>query len=305
MNLGFIFLTFEPVNDIFIKHLELLSKIKNSKIAVHHDYYKCEFPDKIIKRFNLSIVNPYYKTYWSHVNNVKAMIDGFKMLYTQPNPPDWYITLTPSCFPIKSIDKIESFYNEANKNNIDAFIDMHEVGNTPDMKMLDKTLLRDMYMQPWFKIPFISKKGKFYLRQIRKNLNVNNNPFVGGKYIYWQGSNHLSINKKIVEKIIDSKSSINELISFYETNIVETPDMHPCPQETIIQTFIANQENINIMYNNYRYIDWNNPEKEWSPKVLTEKDYIFLKDSDALWARKLLSPQSDSLITKIENTLIN
>ena len=110
--------------------------------------------------------------------------------------------------------------------------------------------------QPWFKVPFISKRGRFYFRQIFKKVPIEDNPFVNGQFEYYQGSNYFYLNRKAILKIIDPRSEIKCLINFYRKYVVASPKMHPCPQETIIQTFLGGQKDIVIQKKNYRFIDW-------------------------------------------------
>ncbi len=159
--LGFLLLNSAPITNHFIRLLEALNRFKESSIVIHHDVEQAgEFPEEIRQRFNLIILKHSYKTYWSHVNNVYATIDGLEELYKQTLTIDWFITLTPSCYPIKAIEHIEAFYNQCDK---DALIDMHVIGGSKEFEQLDVYLKRDFKEQPWFNIPFISSRGKFYI----------------------------------------------------------------------------------------------------------------------------------------------
>ena len=299
MRLGFLILSYNEPDDLFIKLLEFLNTFENAVICVHHDYYQSNLSPELIEKYKLLIVKKYFKTYWSHVNNVLATIEGFKQLLESISSPDWIITLTPNCFPVKSKDDIASFFDVAKD---DAFIDMHKVS---DYKLgnVDEWLLRDMQKQPWFKLPFFNRKGRLVFRQIRKKIPYAKNYFLNGAYKYYQGSNYFFLNKKVVTQIINPDSEINRLIQFYKNYIKATPEMHPCPQETIIQTFVANLSGINICFKNYRYIDWVN-RINWSPNWLTEKHFDEIKKGDSLWARKLRYPESAMLIKKIEKELL-
>lgn len=95
-----------------------------------------------------------------------------------------------------------------------------------------------------------------------------------------------------------------ELVKFYKKHIKATPNMHPCPQETVLQTFIANQEDLKIDYNNYRYINWQGT-KNWSPNNLTLDHFEEIRKSGAHWARKFdNTTTSSSLKVKIDNELL-
>lgn len=298
--LGFLILTSEKIDNQFIRLLERLNEFPNASITIHHDKEQAgEFPVDVKLKYGVKIIEKSYRTYWSHINNVLATIDGFEALYKDENKIDWFITLTPSCYPIKPIDKIQEFYNNCNN---DALIEMEEVRNNCNSGNVHKFIIRDLQEQPWFKIPFMTKKGEIYLRTFRKKIAAKPHPYLDSRKLY-HGSNWFSINRKVVEAIIKEKLKDSELVKFYERYVKASPDMHPCPQEIVLPTFIGNIPDINIDYHNFRYINWDGTTC-WSPNSL---DVTFWKDiysSSAFFARKFKAGYSDELITKIDHDLL-
>jgi hypothetical protein len=106
-----------------------------------------------------------------------------------------------------------------------------------------------------------------------------------------------------VNEIVKADSTIERLTSFYQQHIVAAPDMHPCPQETIIQTYIGNQSSFNVSYQNHRFIDWENA-INWSPHWLDSSHFERLRVSDCHWARKMSEEKSMDLIALIEKQLL-
>lgn len=299
-NLGFLILSATQVDTHLLNLLDRLIEFPDAAIAVHHDYAQAgQFPLDVVKKYNILLTNHSYKTYWSHINNVYATIDGLKLLYDQSPKIDWFITLTPSCYPIQKMDNIQYFYNIC---EYDALIDMHHIGYSDRFVDLDKYLIRDFTSQPWFKMPFFTKKGSFYWKTLRKKINSTNHPFINNNLPY-QGSNWLSINRKVVKEIIDQNVINGDLFQFYKEHIACLPDMHPCPQETILQTFIGNLKGISIDYNNYRYINWNDS-KSWSPNILDLSYWDDIVKTNAHWARKFQKGKSDALREQIDRILL-
>ncbi len=297
--LGFAILSFEQPDDHFICLLDKLKQFPNARIAIHHDKEQGgEFPSKLIKKFGLLMVEPTYRTHWSHINNVLATIETFELLYKQSPEVNWFITITPACYPIKPVAEIQDFYNTC---AYDALIDMHPIGKSPRYTEIDQYQLRDFNYQPWLQVPFLSKKFHFYWRTIRKRIKIHPHPFLDENEP-WQGSNWLSINRTVVEKIIAEDVKNGGLVNFYKNHIGANPNMHPCPQETVLQTFVANQADLKIEYNNYRYINWEET-KNWSPNTLNIGHFEDIKKSDAHWARKF-DNDSIELLKLIEARLL-
>jgi Core-2/I-Branching enzyme len=212
---------------------------------------------------------------------------------------DWVLTLTPNCYPVCNAASIEKFFEQT---EFDAYLDMHNVADKT-WAHVDDFLMEGMQKQPWFKIPVPTRKGKINWRYLRKRIPAEKNPFINGSNIYYQGSNYFALNRKALGTMVDPDSAVNHLIAFYYKFIRQMPDMHPCPQETIIQTFIGNQKDLRVCYNNnYRFIDWKNA-VNWSPNWLTDRHFEAIVESKSHFARKFRYPESATLIERIEKEL--
>lgn len=298
--MSFLILSATPPDAQFVALLNRLSEFPQASIAVHHDRYQAgEFPKSLIDRFGLLMVIPEYRTYWSHINNVLATIDGLELLYNQQPQIEWFLTITPACYPIKPIDAIQHFYNGC---SYDALIDMHRVGETSEFTELDKFILRDFLMQPFMKIPFVSKQLKFHWKILRKRVSCLPHPYLE-TYRPWQGSNWFSLNRKVVEKMIREDLKHHALVEFYRHHVVSTPDMHPCPQETVLQTYIGNNPSFKVAFNSYRYINWEGT-TDWSPNTLNYRYLEDIKSTEAHWARKFSLPHSSELLNFIEKKIL-
>ncbi|WP_075590605.1 beta-1,6-N-acetylglucosaminyltransferase [Labilibacter marinus] len=295
MTIAFLFLTYQKPDQHFINLLDVLKRFPSVEVVLHHDFNQSNFPDEIIKEYNINLLPKHYKTYWSHINNVKATIDGIHYIYNLQSKPDWCITITPNCYPIKSIEHILKFYNDT---EFDGFIEMNQLNVTSPNTVREKNFNNKIFKKPLFniKLPTPINKSK----TIFINRDKNRIPF-SKNYPLWHGSNWLSINRKVMKEINNRLSLDHPLIKFYQEELL-AEDMHPCPQEVILQTFIANETNCNIKHKYNRFIKWE--ENNWSPLNLTFKDWIEIKKSNALWGRKFDSTQSATLINKLNSEIL-
>ncbi|SDL59985.1 Core-2/I-Branching enzyme [Catalinimonas alkaloidigena] len=298
--LGFYILSYQPPDPVFLKLLARLREIPGAVIAVHHDYEQSDFPTEVIEQYQLQMVPQSRRTYWSHLNNVLATFDVLKVLYEHPNHVDWFVALTPGCYPIKKAEEIVQFFAEAKE---DYYLDIREVTYKQPKIELDKWIADGLYKEEMLKIPFLSKKGHFYWRSIYKERAQEQLPF-NDKFKLYHGSNWMMMNRKVVEKLWEDSPYHHALVNFYQKHI-HGEDQHPCPQEVIIPSLIGNLKEVNgIVTENYRYIDWKEA-SDWHPNTLTIRHWEALKTSDALWARKFNFPESTELLEKIDDELLS
>ncbi|MBR4264893.1 MAG: hypothetical protein IKQ46_02435 [Bacteroidales bacterium] len=287
MKIAFVILSCDYPGKQFEILLDKLSLFENPVIYIHHDYSQNNFNNNLIKKYNLILAPKHYTTYWSHINNVKATWDAFKIISEKYNP-DWIITITPTCYPIKPIKEIESFLKNS---EYDGYMSYRKVTATPKWE-LDKWIYRDMYHKK-IMLPIINRP--IFIKRKTKSVPFNED------FPIWHSSNYFMLNNKAIKQLLEQEECYNKLVKFYET--FNSKNQHPCPQEIVIQSIIMNNcKNINICNNYYRYIKW--VEGVWSPIYLTEDNYEEVKNSDALFARKFRSPESDKLTKLIDNNLL-
>ena len=74
------------------------------------------------------------------------------------------------------------------------------------------------------------------------------------------------------------------------------------PDEVIFQSIILNSDkNYKVVNNNLRFTIWSNDGEVGSSDILTEQHYQSLIKSDAFFARKIESAQSEKLIKMIND----
>ncbi len=299
MKLGFIILTFTPPDLLFEKLVQRIREIPDSEIVLHHDYSQSGFPQEFIEKYKILQTRNSHVTKWSHINNVIATIEGFERLYELPDRPDWYITITPNCYPIKSANFIHDFFKTTNAN---ALLKMRKVSLSNPDKMLDKYIVRDLRHR-CVKVPYVNKHLKRSFREFFIKRTSAPIPFDDERYPLWHGSNWLALDKKIVGRMINENLKESYSVKFYKDFYRQGSNMHPCPQEIIIPSYVGNQKDLKIEFNHYRFIDWQE-HQNWHPNILQKKDFSQLRESEALWARKFEAKGSSEVIHLIDTNLL-
>lgn len=288
MKIAFVILSCDYPSAHFKKLLERLSDFEDSVIYIHHDFSQNEFDNSLKERYNIVLSDKTYITHWSHINNVKATWDIFKNAMSGYNP-DWIITLTPTCYPIKPTYQIEQFLQNT---EYDGFMTYRKVTSTPIWE-LDKWIYRDMYHRK-FILPIINRP--IFLKRRGSKVPFNND------FAIWHGSNYFMLNNKAVSSLLGEEATYLRLIKFYES--FKTDNQHPCPQEIVIQSILMNNcKHLKINQDYHRFIKWR--DGVWSPEYLDENYFNEICSSNALFARKFKSPLSDSLTDLIDSTLLN
>jgi hypothetical protein len=297
MTLAFSILSHRPPGKVFLRLLDFLRRFDQALIVVHHDFSQSMFPEDIIEKYNLLMINDYEITAWGHVSKLPAILKTFKRIYDINPKVDWVITLSPNCFPIKSVGYIYDFLAKA---DTDCFMN-HDIIKY-DSWEVPKSHYITLYTRPSFKLPFFNKSGKFYWRYIRKKLNPEETPF-NKNYQPYCGSDWMMFNCKVLKQIIDANLMDHPSIAFI-TEANKFPDMNASPIEIILQSFIMNQKNLKVEYNYHRYINWEGT-TQWHPNNLDMNYYEPIAQSDGLWARKFSDDVSLPLLDKIESMILN
>lgn len=215
-----------------------------------------------------------------------------------------YVQLSGVDYPIKSIDKIIEFYEKTNKN----YINHKEINYSNSYIDFFKNKNFWFKFSKWhfydtLKIHWNSRNGslKHQLFRLYILLNIGFfNLFLPSKklpkYIkkYYFGSSWWSINEDSAEYIIsflDDTKHKNFVNIFYYSD---------SPDEMVFQTILLNSKYKDLCVDdNLRYIDWD--KKREGPAVLDDRDFLKIKKSDKLFARKFDIKKSATLIKKLKN----
>jgi hypothetical protein len=278
-------------NSHFDRLCERLREFPKHEIFVHHDFSQSTLPVESIVRYRLNLVRPYRTTTWSSISQTQAEIDLIETAYRNAADADWFILLSASCYPIKSWDVIvQTLQNSA----FDGYIDLQQCN--PDEGELHRHWHRKMFTMPIGSIPFVSRNGKFYQRELR--IPRTETPF-HQKFKFFFGANWFILSRKVVEYLVNLSLHSHPIVKFYmEVKGVAASD------EVLINSVLGNANQFNLSPDYLRYIDWTNS-VNWHPNTLTEAHFQSIAESNALFARKFDAVTSQTLLEKIDQELLH
>ncbi|MBR3710799.1 MAG: hypothetical protein IKM99_07555 [Bacteroidales bacterium] len=267
-----------------IRHLERLVDYfdEDFEIFIHIDK-KCHEDYHVLeKRCGVRIYDQ-YKIAWGDLNHLKAILLLMQEAYKQKDL-EYFHLITGSDYPVKPLSEFKDFCeNHRHDNYVEHFPLPH-----PDWGV-EGGMDRIKYY--WIRPSYRVKYGWFIYKTIKlqRKLGINRGfGFFDGKL--YGGGTYWSVSRKAVGCALDYlENNPAYLHRFRMTSIAE---------EICLPTIWAN---LGIsMHNDYkRFIDWGTD--GGNPVVLTEKDYERIKNSEALFARKMQSGTSDRLIEMLNN----
>jgi hypothetical protein len=274
----------------FDRLCERLRDFPDCEIVVHHDFSQSVLPIETILRYRLKLVNPYRTTRWSDISQTQAEIDLIETAYHNAPDADWFILLSTACYPIKSWDAILTTLQQS---SFDGYLNLHRCD--PEEGDLHRNWHRKMFTQPIGSIPFVSKQGKFYRREVR--IPRFETPF-NRNFQFFFGANWFILSRKVIQYLVNLSLHNHPIIKFYQTaKGISASD------EVFLNSILGNTQQFNLSTDYLRYIDWTNA-VNWHPNILTEQHFAELSQSNALFARKIDPNLSQSLLSKIDQELL-
>lgn len=295
MKIGFVILSHKEPNPNFIKMLRFLRSIEGSRISIHHDYSQSQFPDEITQGLGLEMVKDYRVTRWGHHSKVPATLDAFFQMRDE-QIPDWFITLSPNCFPIKSADTILQFFK---KSEHDTYIEYNEISKAKGG--IYKWHYRNLFTRYLFSIPSFTRHGRFHMRPVRIPLRRSQTPF-SDQFRPYTGSDWIALNRKAFEAMYEADLYNHPLLEYIK-RANQAPDGNSSPIEIVLQSFFGNATGLRHGYKNLHFIDWHNA-KDWHPNTLKMEHLSQILSSKALFARKFSEKPNDELIRYLENNVL-
>ena len=130
MRLGFVILSHtEP--EMLMRLVERLkADFNNPPIACHHDMHQLSLNTSAFP--SVRFVAEPLRTSWGHISLVHAFRLALQLLYEE-NPPDWFVLLSGSDYPIKSGEAINA---ELSSSPYDAYLDHRNI----EFSILPKSL---------------------------------------------------------------------------------------------------------------------------------------------------------------------
>jgi hypothetical protein len=275
-------------------------------IACHHDFGKNpNFIENCPE--NVRLVRPHVNTQWGNFSCVEATLKALRLLYSGLDYPEWFVFLSDSDYPIKSANTI---MRQLKTNLFDGYIEHKLVSEGDLIYPPDPNNLQGWKWETWLKqchkrycslrvdVPSINR----HLRFSKRTFWLEHPFFTSGRLPFqkdfkcYAGEVWFCANHRCARRIIDFYDTDSRVAAHYRKLLV--------PEESYLQTVLANAPNLKLSQNYLRYVDWTR--RGSNPKVLTIDDLPKLKTSDAHFARKFnvkvdaaILDELDKLIGKI------
>lgn len=262
-------------------HLDKKSRISEAELSNLRNHDSVKLLDKK------------YKVNWGGFNHLKSIL--YLTEQALKNSENQYFHLiTGHDFPIKTGDYFMEFFK---KNRDTEFINYF---NFPDAKSgwpgnngLDRIEYYNFHDTWNFKIHNQYEKIVLLIR-LQKRLGIKRTISSKMPKLYG-GSTYWSLSRECVSYVMEFTRKKKWVLNRFKYTL--------CAEEFYFQTVIMNSNfAAKVVNDNLRHIDWvarngNNP------AILDETDFEKLKDSNAVFARKLDYPQSIGLMNKIKTLL--
>ena len=235
-------------------------------IAWHHDFDQTP----LIPRehwTNVAFVRPHVRTRWASFSIVEAVMRAMRLLYDQPDQPDWCAVLSGADYPIKPAVRV---LEDLDAHDVDAHIEVVEIKpagwDTPSEEHLF-----NLYHP--VSVGVGARRRRLSSPLARRLLS----PFTGA-YRCYTGSNWFTLSARAVRRILAFERRDRRLARHLRHALL--------PEECYFQTVLANTAGMRIRPEYWRYVDWSGP-SDRHPKPLCLEDLDDLRGSSAHFARKL------------------
>ncbi|MCG9793898.1 beta-1,6-N-acetylglucosaminyltransferase [Flavobacterium algicola] len=260
------------------------------EIFIHIDK-KSALSDKqrnhLIGLNNVALVAQKYTVNWGGFNHVKCILYLCQMAIKNPETSHFHL-ISGADFPIKSTKDFRMFFQD----NKTAFIDCFAIpfsGWSKENGGLDRL----EYYSPYDSLNSRKIWQKKLLKKVihwQKKYNIKRSWPAQMPKLY-AGSTWWSLERDCVAHIINFVAANWYFSKRFENTF--------CAEEFFFQTILMNSEfKKRIQSNNLRFIDWNYKNGS-NPSILDETDFKNIISSEAFFARKVASPFSDTLVSKL------
>lgn len=245
---------------------------------------KSNIIEEIVSRENIYIVKERVNVIWGNFSQIEATMRLFKKIREVGEYSRIHL-ISGQDFPIKSREYIKTFF----KDNSAQYIQYRKLPN--DWAYEGMNRVKVYYPSIMFKNKIVKKFIGIYEGFVMKNEIFQRK---GGIYNFYGGSSWFSLTGDCLEYIISYVDRNPSYYRFFKNTL--------CGDEIFFQTILVNSPFKNTLVNdNKRYIKWKQGDS--SPNILTLSDYIALKESDKIWARKF-DIQYEEILAKIEKDLL-
>jgi hypothetical protein len=291
----------------------LKADFNNPPIACHHDMHQLSLNTSAFP--SVRFVAQPLRTSWGHISVVHAFRLALRLLY-EVNPPDWFVLLSGSDYPIKSSEIIDA---ELCSSPYDAYLDHRriEFSTLPENRgdgEFDKGFSRPFYLYaaydrylarriryPRIERPFRLRFPRYPAYRFDRRLQpyirhpwlAPKNPFTKDFHCF-AGGVWFTARARCAELLLSSDSFTRELLAFYADK--EAAD------ESFFQTVLCNSPILKLCNDSKRYVDWSAGAAH--PKLLGMEDLPSLRASSHHFARKFSTHHDVHILDELDR-LVN
>jgi hypothetical protein len=266
--IGFVVLSHEQPSHLLRLTKTLNRLFDNPPISIHHDQSRSVLDAELLSSHSTYVVEDYVATEWGRFGLVDGTIHALKLMASKTSLPDWIFLVSASCYPTKPSS---TFLSHLETTIYDAYIG-HE--------LIDPNNIT----RPW------------HQTCCERYLNGENDPFNTLSPCF-AGSQWFHANRRSIEYLINLHDR-NPLLRQYYTNLEKQRGLI-IPDESYIQTILANNYSLSLCQDNMHFVDWTGG----GPTTLEQDHLDSIRSSNCLFARKFNTTRSASLLEELDREL--
>jgi len=295
ISIGFVLVTHSNVSQTAVLCRRLNAMFDYPPIAIHHDFDQVHGSLVAIPS-NVHVVQDWIRTSWAGATVVDANLRALRLLMQRADP-DWIISLSNACYPIKTAGQITKTlvgtsadgYLSHELITYDSVRDRSE----PDRARPVDPFWRSDCLRRYLAVS-VPKRIMILLGQKDRELKIENftltkwfTPFHNELQCYC-GDAWYTLRRPAALALLESTETARKLRRHYQDRF--------CPDESYYHTILLNNKTLRIVNQCLTYIDWNSGGAH--PKTLGYEDFPKLLSSDSLFARKF--PLDERLLQDLD-----
>lgn len=270
-------------------------------ILISHDYTHCDFPDVELQSFsNMALIPKTMGGIRGDFSLVQTNLDAMGWLLENKINFDWLINLSGQDYPIQSPAKFETMLATRTDDGFFEYFDIF----SPESPLGIREG-KDRYFYQYWRSKFqLNPLQRLVLKPVKSLINISQ-PWVRANLVYglsigikashppfnsefrcYGGSFFKGLSKQAVIHLYQYLEEHPKLIDYY----VRTRQ----PDESFFQTILLNMPQLKFSNYQWMYTDFSGT-KAGHPRTLNQEDYPKLIESDAYFARKFDSKNSQIL----------
>lgn len=292
LRFGFVILNYERPDQLLRMAQTLRRLFPDASIVCNHDFAQCPLDRSRFANW-LDFLDPWIAMKWGHISCVRAALAGFEWLLER-GKLDWVFLVSGATYPIKSRAEFERQIASAGTNAL-----IHStpvpIGGIDLAKAPHWAEIHSRYLRLPVLVPAMDRSGR--LRRARREVPLPRIargllPFHQGCRLH-SGGFWFSCDMDAARHLVESPARFRRLYRHAARVRI--------PEEMVFHTVLANTPEIRWRDDDLHFIKW--PPASRNPRRLQLDDWPEIRESSALWARKIMDGEDGGLLDTIDRTL--